>query len=630
MSVVAEKPKKQASAKTAQVESKPILGVDLKGELQDIELSRIVDPKGTADRIEREGDQDKIDQLAETMREVGQLQPVMVEQLVDGRYCRVFGRRRIAAARQNKWYSIRAIVVPPLPDDVRRTIVAIENVQRQDLTPAEETLAVDELMQLQAPSAAVQFNKPLLDICGIFANRMLTTEDREKISRMGPEHQAAARHDILLDHRVRNVAAELVAAMLGKPATWVRDRLYIGRLSEKSKKLVLDGLLPLAHAREIAKLADPVQRDRLAKDFAAGGSDSIGDTEAGPLEDLQDEVRKTVFSLHVVPWKLDQEVGDKRACAGCPHNSLSNPGLFEHGGEVSTKMVAGRGSNWESAEADSAKVQESGVCSLPSCYAEKLRTAKAAISAATKRIVDGGKKPSEAKVPSFVDTNALNKKVNERRDSSGRRTHSASSRSSGQKIDWEAKYAAERLAEQEYDKLVEKKLGPVFEPLQRHFAANKSKLLVYELLMTLTPIRDCSHYQASAVEKSLVKPGVDETLKILLLPVDKAMEEIAKRRFGNTGVGKDMLDLERIEARYTIAGKIAKLFELPVAVETLPKRSTWQAARVKELLSPKKPEKKPEAAAPVKKKPSKAIPARKSSTNRKSVEAMDDEGDMDD
>lgn len=628
MSTATAKQKKQPAVKTAEVDTKPILGVDIKGELLDIELRLVVDPNGASDRIEREGDQEKIDQLAKTMREVGQLQPVMLEQLVDGRYCRVFGRRRIAAARQNGWNYIRAIVVPPLVDDVRRTIVAIENVQRQDLTPAEETLAVDELMQLQAPSAAVQFNKPLLDICGAFANRLFTSEDREKISRLDPKHQAGARHDILLDHRVRNVAAELVAAMLGKPATWVRDRLYIGRLSEKTKKLVLDGLLPLAHAREIAKLADPTHRERLAKDFAAGGSDSISDTEPGPLEDLQKEVRKTVFSLHVVPWKLDHEVAGKRACAGCPHNSLSNPGLFEHGGNVSTKMVAGRG-NWECTEADSTKVQESGVCSLPSCYAEKLRASKAAIGAAAKRIVDSGKKPSEAKVPSFVDANALNKKVKERRESSGRRTHSTSSRSSGSKVDWVAKHNAERQAEDEYDKLVETKLGPVFDPLKQYFSANKSKLLIYEMLLKLTPIRDCSQWHPAGVERAMAKPSVDETLKILSLPVDKALEEIAKRRFGNTGVGKDMLDLERIEARYTIACKISKVVGLAVPAEVLPKRTAWEDDRVKELLNPKKPE-KVEAAKPVKKKTSKSVPARKSSTNRKAVELIDDEGDQDD
>lgn len=400
-----------------QAEAKPILGVDLKGELKDIPLHQVVDPDGTPDRMQRPGDEAAIAQLARSMRECGQLQPVMVEVLNPGKaeaYRRVFGRRRIAAARSLGWTTIRASVVGELPADVRRTVVAIENVQRQDLTPAEETLAVDELMRLQALAATRQFNSRLGPECGAYAGTLVTDGLLADITGASDQWQRAAQHDLLLDHRVRGIAAELVAAMLGKPASWVRDRLYIGRLGEAAKKLVLEGKLPLAHAREIAKLADGKLRDELAKDFAAGGSRSISDVEAGKLEDLQDDVRRSVFSLADVPWKLSLPFAAKPACEGCPNNSATNPGLFEHGGEVSTEMKAGRGT-YDSREADHFRVQKTGICTLPACYQVKLLSTKGAISAAAKRIVDGGKKPAEAKVPSFVDDAALTAKVNARR-----------------------------------------------------------------------------------------------------------------------------------------------------------------------------------------------------------------------
>jgi cell division protein FtsW (lipid II flippase) len=58
----------------------------------------------------------------------------------------------------------------------------------------------------------------------------------------------------------------LVAAMLAKSLTWVRDRMYIGRLDGDGRALVLAGKLPLIHAQEIARVADPKIRAEL-EDF---------------------------------------------------------------------------------------------------------------------------------------------------------------------------------------------------------------------------------------------------------------------------------------------------------------------------------------------------------------------------
>ena len=162
---------KSATAKTAaktpgapptppELAGPPLLGRVPKGELRELPISSIVDPPGTPDRLERPGDQERIAETARSLREVGQLQPIMVEQSANpeqpGRFVRVFGRRRLAAARLNKAETILAIVVPPLDSEVRRTIGAVENIQRQDLTPSEEHLAVWELLELSAIDAAVR------------------------------------------------------------------------------------------------------------------------------------------------------------------------------------------------------------------------------------------------------------------------------------------------------------------------------------------------------------------------------------------------------------------------------------------------------------------------------------------
>ena len=108
----------ETAPETEQEKRAPILGIDVKGELRDVALYLVQDPDGVPDRMARPGDAAAIEQLARSMRECGQLQPVMVEVINPGKaesYRRVFGRRRIAAARSLNWATIRASVVGELP-----------------------------------------------------------------------------------------------------------------------------------------------------------------------------------------------------------------------------------------------------------------------------------------------------------------------------------------------------------------------------------------------------------------------------------------------------------------------------------------------------------------------------------
>lgn len=328
--VAADKP----AAETIELET--VLGVELRGELEAVPLDAIDDPQLPEDRLPRPGDEESIREVAMSLREVGQLQPVMVERAAKGRFLRVFGRRRIAAAKLNKSKTILAIVVPPLPDAARRTIVAVENVQRRDLAPVEEHLAVAELLELQALHAAKQVGAAMT-----FLNGQKVTD--ELIAEAGKDHALlkAWSHDALLVPEVRARACEVVAAMLAKPASWVRDRMYVGRLGAKGRALVLAGRLPMLHAREICKVADPALREDLAVAYAAGGEESRSEHEAGDYNDLRREVGTRLFTLAQAPWRLDVPFDGLLACDHCPHNSRSQPGLFEHNGGVASKNMVG-------------------------------------------------------------------------------------------------------------------------------------------------------------------------------------------------------------------------------------------------------------------------------------------------
>jgi ParB family chromosome partitioning protein len=90
-------------------------------------------------KIAREAiDPEKVRELAESIREVGQLQPVVVRS-VNGRYEMVAGDRRFLAHKLLGLKEIKA-VVKTLNDHETIIVRGIENLQRENLTPSEEAL----------------------------------------------------------------------------------------------------------------------------------------------------------------------------------------------------------------------------------------------------------------------------------------------------------------------------------------------------------------------------------------------------------------------------------------------------------------------------------------------------------
>ncbi len=97
-------------------------------------------------------DEDALDELADSMREHGQLQPIGVRKTDAGRYEVVFGARRTRAARLLRWTEIEASLTE-LPDEHNTASKKlIENVQRQDLTPIEEAYGLLELVETDPPN----------------------------------------------------------------------------------------------------------------------------------------------------------------------------------------------------------------------------------------------------------------------------------------------------------------------------------------------------------------------------------------------------------------------------------------------------------------------------------------------
>ncbi len=102
-----------------------------------------IDPN--SDQPRREFDKDALEQLANSIREAGVLSPILVVE--DGlRYRIVAGERRYRASRIAGLTSVPCIV-RDLTTAQQMEAALIENLQREDLNPIEEAMAIRSLMQ---------------------------------------------------------------------------------------------------------------------------------------------------------------------------------------------------------------------------------------------------------------------------------------------------------------------------------------------------------------------------------------------------------------------------------------------------------------------------------------------------
>lgn len=90
-------------------------------------------------------DEEKIEQLAESIKEHGVVQPIVLKKVEDT-YVIVAGERRWRAAKSIGLKEIPAVVMD-LTDKQILEISLIENIQREDLNPIEEALAYKRLIE---------------------------------------------------------------------------------------------------------------------------------------------------------------------------------------------------------------------------------------------------------------------------------------------------------------------------------------------------------------------------------------------------------------------------------------------------------------------------------------------------
>ena len=107
-----------------------------KNRIKDLDISKIIpNPDQPRDFF----DENEILGLAESIKSVGLIQPIIVREK-DGLFVLIAGERRLRACKHNEMKKIKAIIIEA-DDEKNFTMALIENIQRENLNPIEEAKA---------------------------------------------------------------------------------------------------------------------------------------------------------------------------------------------------------------------------------------------------------------------------------------------------------------------------------------------------------------------------------------------------------------------------------------------------------------------------------------------------------
>ena len=164
----------------------------------------------------KEFDEQALSELADSIREHGLIQPLLVRKLENGRYQLVAGERRWRACRMIGLDEV-PVTVKDLSDAEVMELALIENLQREDLNPLEEAAGYLDLIETYG------------------------------------------------------LSQEQLARRVGKSRSAVANSLRLMGLPEQVRPMVASGRLSAGHARAILGLGDPVEMVALAREVEKKG-----------------------------------------------------------------------------------------------------------------------------------------------------------------------------------------------------------------------------------------------------------------------------------------------------------------------------------------------------------------------
>ncbi|MCS4485815.1 ParB/RepB/Spo0J family partition protein [Staphylococcus americanisciuri] len=192
--------------------------------VETIRVERIVpnryQPRQTFDRA-------RIEELAESIREHGLLQPIVVRPIEENMYEIIAGERRFRALKMNHMTEAE-VLVRHLNDEETAVVALIENIQRENLSAVEEAEAYKKLLAFEGITQA-ELAKSVGKSQSFIANKLRLLKLTPTVLQAIREHQITERHGRALV----GLSAERQEEML---ALIVKQQLNVKQTEDKLKE----------------------------------------------------------------------------------------------------------------------------------------------------------------------------------------------------------------------------------------------------------------------------------------------------------------------------------------------------------------------------------------------------------
>jgi ParB family transcriptional regulator, chromosome partitioning protein len=206
-------------------------------------------------------DPEKLAQLVESVKAHGIIEPLLVRPLEGGeRYELVAGERRYRAAKEIGLAEV-PIVVRELSSDEALQLALIENLQREDLNPVEET---EGILQLLA-----------------FRLKCSVAETSSLLYRMNNAAVGNVNHNVMISPEAALVKACFLEIGIMGWESYTRNRLPLLKLPEDILECLRQGKIEYTKAKAIAQVKEKVARANMLQ---------VAITQNLSLKDIRDRV----------------------------------------------------------------------------------------------------------------------------------------------------------------------------------------------------------------------------------------------------------------------------------------------------------------------------------------------------
>ncbi len=224
---------------------------------------KLIDIEPNKEQPRKSFDEKALSELADSIREHGMLQPIIVKPLTNGTYKIIAGERRWRASRLAGLETV-PVIIKDFDDKEIMEVALIENLQREDLNPVEEALGYRSLME----------------------NFGMTQE--EVAQRVGKSRSAIANALRLLNLR----PSELEALKNGK-ITAGHARALLAAADALTREQMLELATNGASVHELERIAKASHRPRNERAATMSGSGFYAEVELALKEALHRKVKVT-------------------------------------------------------------------------------------------------------------------------------------------------------------------------------------------------------------------------------------------------------------------------------------------------------------------------------------------------